>query len=449
MSRFWIAIAIATVSLSPLTASPPVALGRQVSPSTPRELAKIRTEFARVREAMKAVQRDFDRAARTNAPAVRDQALKDWQRALDGVEPYAKQLSPTVPEEAALLDEYNGWLKLYADAAGTGNAGDFFLQITRHWSELTAGTEGWDQEQPTLTFDALAKADDNDANTQAMGLPKTVALVKAIDQYLTDVTAREDYLRYKGSENVKADLAQAQKAREEAQTKLATAANAVLDGVTAAKLDQRGRDRLERFVEQDMTAIAGSPAEMDLQTRGRTLVYDFDKKTLGEPAANEKAMKRLTDAATGAWPRILASYATTPAVPADAGRGQVVKISGVSNRVGKEFQSGTYDFAGIVDGAPVVGNFAPGVREHIARVFKQTNTTALPDVEYDLVAVVRGNAQVPAFQQRPGATTAPATADDAAATTSPAVTTCALLDIVALRAGPACVGTELNLTAEK
>jgi hypothetical protein len=439
----------ATVSLSPFVVPMPAAEARQVSPSTPRELSKIRSEFAKVRDRMLAVQRDFDRAARNNLPAVRDAALKDWQRALDGVEPYARQLSAEVPEEAALLDEYNHWLQLYSDAAGPGNAGDFFLQITRHWSELTAGTEAWDQETPALTFDGLTKADESDASARALGMPKTVAFVNAVDKYITDVTARDDYPRYKGSENVKADLAQAEKVRTEAQQKLAKAANAVLDGVKPGELDQASRDRLERFVEQDLaTALAGSEAQTDLQSRGRSMLYDYDKKAIGEPAAMEKAMVRLTTAAERDWPRILARYATVPMAPEGSGRGQVVKISGVQNRAGKEFQDGTYDFAGFVDGAPVVGNYAPGVKEHVERVLRQTNTKALPDVNYELVTVIRGTAQVPAVT-RPGATTAPATADDATAATSPAVTDCTVLDIVALRAGPACVGTEVVVTPEQ
>ena len=424
-----------------------------MSPSTPevtpRELAKIRSEFAKVRDRVQAVQRDFDRAARTNKPAVRDSALKDWQRALDGVEPYAKQLSADVPEEATLLDEYNRWLQLYADATGTGNAGEFYMQITRQWSELTAGTEGWDQETAVIDFADVTGAEEDDAGAKALGMPKTVAFVNAVDRYITVVTAREDYARYKGSENVRMDLAQAEKVRAEAQAKLAKVADGVLNEADIAKLDTRSRDRLERFVEQDLSAaLAGSDAKAGLQTRGRSMLYEYDKAAIGEQAAAEKSMVRLTMAAERDWPRILAQYTTMPTASVGSGRGQVVKISGVPNRVGKEFESGTYDFAGYLDGAPVVGTYAPDVKKHVEQVLQLTNLGALPDVNYEMVAVVRGIAQVPAVR-RAGATTAPATADDATAATSPAVTDCVVVDIVALRAGPACVGTKIVATEKK
>jgi hypothetical protein len=130
-----------------------------------------------------------------------------------------------------------------------------------------------------------------------------------------------------------------------------------------------------------------------------------------------------------------------------AGRGHVVHITGARNLIGKEFGVSTYDFGGYVDGAPVVGNFAPGVREHVNDVLAQTNMKALPeDAEYEMVAVVRGTAQVPNVRQRTGATTAPATATPDVAATSPAVTDCVVLDIVALRAGPAAVGSPVVVT---
>lgn len=450
MRQFLCAGLVLTVSLSPLMLPNPVVAQPQQQGATPRELSKTRAEFAKVRDRMEAVQREFDRAARNNLPAVRDAALKDWQRALDGLEPYVSELSPDVPDEKALIDEYNKWLELYASAAGTGNAGEFFLQITRHWTELTAGLEGWDQESTPATFDTITKAEADDASAHALGMPKTVAFAKACDQYVADVTARDDYLRYKGNENVKSDLARVAELRDQARAKLAKAADGILTQAAATKLDPSQRDHLEQFVEDDLSAaLAGSDAQAGLQTRGRTMLLEYDRSTIGAQAAAEKSMVRLTTAAEVEWPRILAKYANIPMAPIGAGRGQVLKISGVKNRVGKEFQAGTYDFAGYVDGAPVVGNYVPAVKDHVERVLRQTDTKALPDVDYEMVAVVRGTAQVPAVKQRPGATTAPAIADEAAASTSPAVTDCTVVDIVALRAGPACVGTKIEPVAEK
>lgn len=419
------------------------------APATPRELSKVRAEFKKVRDRMEAVQREFDRAARINSPTVRDEALKDWQRALDGVEPYVSELSENVPEEKALIDEYQEWLLRYAEAAGTGNAGDFFLQITRHWTDLTAGTEGWEDEATPVTYETLTKANSGDSSVQSMGMPKTVAFVTAVNKYIQDVTTRDDYPRYKGAENVKNDLKQVTAARDRAQEKLAKAADALITQAEQGKLDQASRDKLDRYVEQDLSAaLAGSESQATLQTRGRAAVRKFDVDTIGEEKAAEKSMVRLTTAAEREWPRILATYAATPMAPVGSGRGQVVKITGVRNRVGKEFQDGTYDFAGYVNGAPVVGNYAPAVKEHVKYVLEQTGQKTLPDTDYELIAVVRGTAQVPAVK-RPGATTAPAAADEAAATTSPAVTDAAVLDIVALRAGPACVGTKAVVTPQR
>lgn len=449
-SRSLLAVALLVTPLV-MAASPTLAqqAPAQADPATPREMSRVRAEFARVRDRMEAVQRDFDRAARNNLPAVRDAALKDWQRALDGVEPYVKGLSPDVPEEKQLIEEYNRWLELYSEAAGTGNAGEFFLQISRHWSELTAGTEGWEQETTPLTYDALLAADAGDPNLLTLGMPKTVAFAIAADRYITDVTTREDYARYKGAENVKTDLAQAEAARGRAQEKLVQGAQAILSAAEGAKLDQAGRDRIERLFETDLAVpLAGTDALTDLQNRERTAVRKWDVANVGEQQAGERAMVRLTTAANTQWPRILAKYAATPMAPEGRGRGQIVKITGVRNRLGKDFAAGTYDFAGFVNGAPVVGNYVPGVAEHVKSVLEQTGQKSLPDVDYELIAIVRGTTQIPAVK-RPGVTTAPATADEATATTAPANTDAAVLDIVALRAGPACVGTKVVVTPQQ
>lgn len=416
-----------------------------------RDLSRVRAEFIRVRDQMAGVQRDFDRAARANLPAVREQALTDWQRALEGLEPYVNQLSPQVPDELPFIQQYNQWIENYNAAVGPAQAGEFFLQISKQWSELTAGTEGWEQESSPLTYGSLTEAKDDDASVRSLGLPKTVKFVNAANTYLATVAARPDYGRFKNIPNVKQDRALVEAARARAYDKLARVADGILTSAGQVKLDQNSRDRLERFVDEDLTtALAGYSGQAQLQMRGRSAIYEYDKSTMGEEQAGKKSLARLTDSADKAWPQVLAKYATQPMAPVGAGRGQIVRVHDAKNLIGKQFGVSDYDFGGYVDNAPVVAKYAPGVRAAIDQTLALTNLKSLPDdATYDFVAIVRGTAQVPNIKRTPGATTAPATADPVAAATAPAVTDCVLLDIVALHAGPVAVGTDVVVTPER
>ena len=158
-----------------------------------------------------------------------------------------------------------------------------------------------------------------------------------------------------------------------------------------------------RFELEKALRIAGSAAQIFEGTRHRESNVArgkrLEEKWKAEIAAGEAARKalyqQLAAEADAAWPGIAASIKAEYGLdPADPGaRGKTIRLSGVYNRAGWDFDGNQYEFAIWVNGTPLAGNFAA----HVRKTFEEVGRRAgfIDDhAPWDAVVVVVGPGKV-------------------------------------------------------
>ena len=439
----------------------------QVTPagSTPVNLEQARLAFDRANARLGTIRNQLDRGPGQLAPSAagRDAALADYRRVLDELRPLVGQIAATAsmqpsPQAQQLIARYGTWREEYASLTGVGNVGSFQITLGRRWTQLTQDANGWQDEQGELTWPEVVDKPDAPA-TRGLGLPKTAAFARGAMTYVREVPQMDGYAAFGDAPAIHDDLQQAVVARAKADDRLATAANKVIAAAGDDQLDQARRDCLDTFVERDVRGVlAGTPQLIDVLARGRSVVFAFDKKSLGEERATRSLRERLTQSADQRWIDVRAQYPHVAplARPTLAQRGELVSIGPVQNALGTDFRSDDYDVAVEVGGYPVALRFDPAVKRQYRAVLDQLSMKSPgDDAAYEMIGVVAGSGKIEQARSisSPGLrATTQASADNpqakielGGASTRPTrlvPSDCLIVDVIALHVGPIAYGVD-------
>lgn len=342
----------------------------------------------------------------SDSPAARDAAIRSFQgRDYQLVEKILEWLPADDSEARPMIARFKKIDGTFSAAVAKVSGGEAADRLKRDWELYLNEFEGWEKETAAPTFEQITKQ-----QSQAMsslGAPKTVALASRATNWLK--TSVEDNAGLKpllSDARVKAIVGQVRSQRDAAHQKLTGFAESILKEAAAAKLDPSSRDRLETFVKDDLRlALEGTTQLADLQSRGQALIEQFDKAAGGSAADKEKRYEELVQKARSDWPAMLKKYSPEKGFdPAQAGtwKGKVVHLAAVSNRLGWDYKTDDYDFAMAINGHPVAGRFAPAIRDEVKKVLSETGKNALPEEEYNVVAVVGGPCKLQRRVQREG-----------------------------------------------
>jgi hypothetical protein len=359
-------------------------------------IAALRTELDRAEGKWPDLQKTMQ--ASKDRPAASRGAATEMSHALDAVARAAQDLPPDDPQVRKQVARLQ---KLKADfeaEAGAGEASEAYDGLKRYWDDQVKEADGWEEETTGPKFSDLLSQQSEAMS--AVGAPKTVKLISNADQWLKNRETDENFKTLKADPKIKALFDQVTKARAAGWIKIEGFASAILTEAEAANLTKDGRDRLERFAEDDLRlALEGSPKRAELQERALALVKTFDAGAAGSSQAAEKLYENLTTQAAKAWPDMAAKFKVEPfdanAVMKNISKykGKYVRFQNVSNRMGWDYRPGKYEFALESDGQHVAGQYDPLVKKVVNDVAARTGKDFSND-EYDVIAVIEGTGPI-------------------------------------------------------
>ncbi|MES2788550.1 MAG: hypothetical protein V4719_02940 [Planctomycetota bacterium] len=380
----------------------------------------------------------------------RDSAIQDFQgRDYQLVEKILVWMPADDSEAQPLIARFKKLNGPFMQAVAKVKGGEAAETLKRSWDSYQGDFQGWEQETAPAKFAQMRK--EQSEAMSALGAPKTVALASRATSWLkSSVEENSDLKPLLADSRVKSVVDEVTGLRNKAHKKLAGFAESILKEATAATLDQSARDRLDSFVDGDLRlALEGSPQQAELQARGKALIAKFDQAAGG--SANEKSERHdeLVKKAQADWPKMLGKYSPAAGfdpVAAGSWKGKVIHLSGVSNRLGWDYKTDDYDFAMDINGHPVAGRFAPGVQAEVDKVLAETGLSALPEEEYDVVAVVGGPCKLKRRVNREGTVEVEGVKAKVEAESWEPVDA-VLVNIVALRCGPVAVAVDAKSAA--
>ncbi|MDB5339868.1 MAG: hypothetical protein JWN70_5487 [Planctomycetaceae bacterium] len=352
-------------------------------------------------------------------------------------------------EAKPLIAKFKSLRDPFEQAVAKIKGGEVSERLKRDWDSYLNEYQDWEQETKPATFEQMQK--EQSEATSNLGAPKTVALARRATAFLKgSVEENEELKPLMVDARVKSIVGQVVGLRVAAFKKLTGFADSILKEAEATKLNQSGRDRLERFVDSDLRlALEGSSEQAALQERGQKLIEKFDKAAGGSAAEKDHKYEELVKKAQADWPGMLQKYSPKDGFdPAAAAswKGKVIHFAGVSNRLGWDYQPADYDFAMDINGSPVAGRYSPAVQAEVKKVLAETGKDVLPEESYDVVAVVGGPCKIKRRVNREGTVTVEGVKANVEAESWEPVDA-VLVNIVALRCGPVAVAVDASSPA--
>ncbi len=334
-------------------------------------------------------------------PGDRDTAFTDFGHTLDPIERLVKNFPTDKPEAATLVARFKKLQDGYNEQVAMAKAGEVYDQLKRGWDEYTNEYEGWDKETVGPSFDELLHNQGDEMS--AFKAPKTVAMIRRANSWFENAY-EIDTVKQIGDKDpkIKGLIADMTKTRQAGWTKIEAFAAVILDQAEKTTITKDSRDRLETIANDDLRLNdEGSPNLKSLQSRAMKLVAAFDKKTIGDAAAQEKLYNDLVAAGNKAWPDMVKQTDATDGLDAVAAlakiddfKGKTVRFKGVTNRMGFDYSpNGGYDFALTIDGVPCAAKFD----KPLAKAFNTLTAKTGKDFstgEYDVVAQVVGTGPI-------------------------------------------------------
>lgn len=332
------------------------------------------------------------------SPAGADNAATEMSHAFDACDRAAEGL-PT--DDADVKKQFSRIEKLKAEfqkVYGDQKAAEALESLESSWQDRLADTDGWEKETAGPKFLDMQKTQ-SDAMSKLMA-PKTVELISNANQWLKNRADDENFKTISGAPSIKALVKKVESARAAAWKKLETFAEAVLVEAEAAKLNQDGRDRLERLANDDLRlALEGSAKLESLQARALKLVKAFDDGAAGQAKAAQKLFEDLTASAAKNWPdmakkfKVVAFDAAAAMKDIDSWKGKTIRFAGANNRMGWDYRPGTFEFALEQDGYHVAGKYDALVKKVVDDVAEKTGNDFSNDT-YDVIAVIEGKGPI-------------------------------------------------------
>ncbi|MBI3708897.1 MAG: hypothetical protein HY246_14650 [Proteobacteria bacterium] len=256
-------------------------------------------------------------------------------------------------------------------------------RLTGSWQFNLQAVAGWEEETP---------APSSPGSVKPWLMSKTGTAIRYSILWLDDKETKELAERYKDDPTVKATVAAAEKTRDSAALKLNAAFNQSLDEAEKMPLPQRSYDlSLPAAMSHEAAQWFASTKYKD-DNVGRA--DRLDQKWKAELAAIEKEaaeqLKTMTAEADAAWPRIAASIKAQEGFkPADAAalKGKIVRLKGVRNRSGWDFD-GKYDFAMWVGDAVLAGSYEPYIAEAMNEASRRIRRSVDDHIDWEVFAVI-------------------------------------------------------------
>jgi hypothetical protein len=298
---------------------------------------------------------------------------------------------------------------------------------------------GWRDEPMTATWDTWSVLGD-------LGLPRTAAAVRACSAWLAGAVAQDARRRYPDDRTVRTAIAEIERLRDVAATKLNVALHRVIDEAQQLPGPSQRRElhRPERLVAYITSWFADTRYLDGNVTRARSLLDRWTDAIDELDRLGLELYHRLAAEAVSAWPAIGRSVEAADGFdPGDvaAWRDRAVRLTRVCNRARLDFD-GRYDFAMRLGDTPIAGDFTPPIAAAIAEATRKTRRPIDEHAEWSLVAVVRGPGSI---NQRVNRAVPVPGARDKVELAVWEPTPCVQLEIIALHAGPVAMGPTVRV----
>jgi hypothetical protein len=298
-------------------------------------------------------------------------------------------------------------------------------KLRRSWESVAEEISGWDDESQ----------DEGEAI-----LPKTVRGIRQLQYFLGDTGLAQIRSDHAGDDAIQAIFAEAEQALESATEKLHAAFSAILEELEAQPRprDKYAFERALRVAGSADSIFEGTRHHRDNAARAKRLDEKWQAEIAAEEAARKALYERLAAEASAAWPGIVSAIQAEEGFdPGDPGsRGKTIRLSGVFNRSGWDFDGNQYDFAIWVNGTPLAGNFATHVRQKFDEVGSRTGFID-DHAPWDAVVVVVGPGKV---SKRSTITVKNSSNLEVGKLEEWRPVDCVQCKVIALRAGPVAIG---------
>ena len=288
------------------------------------------------------------------------------------------------------LEAANARLKQFDEALDKRR---MLARLAESWQVTKDRFVGWEQEeqQETGTIGLRPWVMHNTA----------LALLQTRD-WLADSLNVEQIERYKDDAEFAALLDEVKLARDGAATKLNAAFNQSLDEAEKlpAPVDEFTFNQPDSFAAEASSVFAGTPyAEPNAQRASKLGErWRAEVAAILERAAAD--LKRMTDEADAAWPKIDAKISARDDFHPDRAaefQGKTIRLRGVYDRARWDF-GGPFEFAIWIDEKAIAGEYAPHVAAEIRKVVEsirsydggRTPTIIDDHIRWDVIGVVDG-----------------------------------------------------------
>lgn len=268
--------------------------------------------------------------------------------------------------------------------------------VGKSWKNTQEYFAGWDKETTGPTWDAYTKTGSTEMS--ALLMPKTMEAITRVRYWLDEEQIKKTQEEYKDDPTLKATMAEATKTLDTAAGKVSAAFNKLLD--EADKLPTPRKDELAfnkpGYMADDAKRWFEGTKYKDANVARATKLQEKWKGAVeGAEQAADATFKQLVQQASAAWPGIeAATKAEEGFNPAelDKWKGKLIKLKGVDNRSGWDFDA-EYAFAMKIRGQAVAGYFAPNVKAALDDVYNRTKK-GVGDSSWDVIAIVEGPGKI-------------------------------------------------------
>lgn len=346
------------------------------------------------------------------------------------------------PRVKAINDKLTAYARQIDAASGGAQGKQAGEQLAHMWKNQQEYFAGWDKEASAPTWEGYAHK--NSDSMDALLMPKTVELLTRLSAWFGDSFVKETSESYKDEPTVKATLGEAHQAYDTAAAKLNKAFNGVLAEAEKAPTptDDSVRGRAGSLADRADTWFKGTPFHDPNVARAKSLKDKWDGAIGGAAQAKDDLLKKLTEQAAAAWPKMIADLKPVDGFTpdsADSFKGKLIHLTG-PNRAGWDFNA-DYDFARKINGLPVAGKFDPNVRAAVESIKSQL-TDSVPDDNWDVYAVVEGPGKIQERTTATGKVTIDGTQVGTVSQEAVRSIDCTVVRVVAVHAGPIAVSPQ-------
>jgi uncharacterized protein YecT (DUF1311 family) len=311
------------------------------------------------------------------------------------------------------------------------------------WNDQKEEIAGWQDEKKGATWKQFLTNQPDGADDLLM--PKTVKVLHNLPHWLNMDAVKDKAAENKNDPGVKAIMAEAHKAVEEASAKLNEAFNNVMAEAEKDDADYRDEVAITKVDALKLAADAwfeSTPYHDRNVARAKKLKEKWETMAAKSEEARNAALAKMTADANAAWPAIASSIKAQDGFTPDkldAFKGKTIHIKGY-NTLGSAYNPGDYDYSHDINGMAVAGKFAPAVAEAVDKATKQTGHD-IPGADWDVYAVVEGTGQISRRTHSNGAVKVDGQQVGTFTAEGHQLVPCVVIRIFALHAGPVAAGS--------